>query len=117
MDDTRVYLTLEFLNIPGLDNVYYETMTRQLTDLLLMSPQEISLTLYEVLTEQGNYELMLEGNFAYLLNSVTQFYEELLDNNVLILNNFCQSYIFNQILYYNYTDEYIYIGVDAKLIC
>lgn len=122
MSNPQLTTVLQLENIAGLDVVYYETLARLGWRIFNISDgtpleQAISMTAYEVLTELGKVDLMIETDFTYLITSLSEFYYELIEKNATLLENFESHYLITNILYYTYTDEVMNIGVEAYPLC
>lgn len=120
--DNKVLLSIQLENIVGLDSAYYEVFTRLMPRVFLLSleqdlTKEISLLLYEVLSERGAHELLLEQSYCLMLNSITLYYEELVDLNQTLLHSICSTFYITNILYSGYTDEHITVIVEGYRVC
>lgn len=118
----KVLLSIRLDNIVGLDPTYYEVFARLMPRVFLLSleqdlTKEASLPLYEVLTEQGSMDLLLEQNYCLMLNSITTYFEELVETNQALLHSMCSGFYITNILYSGYTDEHITVIVEGYRVC
>lgn len=122
MGDGKQLVSIHLDSIVGLDSIYYEVFLMLLPRAFSLSVEpdltkEASLVIYEVLTERGSLDLLLEQNFCLMLNSVTAYYEEIIEQNIELLTSINQGFYITNILYSAYTDEHLTIIAEGYRVC